>query len=479
MSLFDNEKNENELKTPYNIEAEEALLGSIFLKPDVISDVIDIISPSDFYKYNYELIFLEMLKIYNSGKIIDTLIIINSLENTNKLEKIGGEDIIYDLTEVVPTAANAISYAQIIKECSIRRSLINTGEKIARNSYIGYYKVDKMLDEAEKLLFEIVKKKQIKDVITLEEMSTKKLQSLDKMSKFQGGLRGIDSGFKGYNFLTGGFHGSDLIILAARPAMGKTAFALNLALNVAKSGKHVLIFSLEMGNEQLFDRLVSMESMIKLKKIKDGNIKVDEYTVLANSMGKLSKLPLYISDSSSVNIFEIKSVARKLKAEGKLDFMLIDYLQLINPSEGSRKNREQEISEISRSLKIIAKELNIPIVTLSQLSRGVESRTDKRPILSDLRESGAIEQDADMVMFLYREKYYMKDNLSSNINNAIPQQYTNYSQQNNGDSDVEIVEVIIGKHRSGPTGTIELAFRPSCQKFLDIVTKNQEERYKN
>jgi len=282
-------------------------------------------------------------------------------------------------------------------------------------------------------------------------------------------------------FGCGGFHGSDLIILAARPAMGKTAFALNLALNVAKTGKHVLVYSLEMGNEQLFDRLLSIESKIKLSAIKDGTLKDSDYTDLGNGMGRLAELPLYISDSSSVNILEIKAVARRLKAEGKLDFMMIDYLQLINPTAGSKKSREQEISEISRSLKIIAKELNIPIITLSQLSRSVEQRTDKRPILSDLRESGAIEQDADMVMFLYREKYYNKDNnmeqSGDNSNSGIPNKYIQSQQQKSDDDELEKVEVIIGKHRSGPTGTIILGFRPGYQQFVNVIDDDELARH--
>ena len=483
MEFFEEGKNENELKIPYSIEAEEALLGSVFIKPDVISDVIDIVSPNDFYKNNYKIIFNEMIKAYNLGKIVDTLVIINSLEMLNLIDEIGGVDIIYDLIDVVPTAANAVNYAQIIKENAIRRRLIDTGEKIARMSYRGYDEVDVMLDKAESMIFKIAEAKQKKDVLSLSELANQKIRDLDEMSHTKGGLKGISSGFNQYDALTSGFHGSDLIILAARTAKGKTAFALNLALNVAKSGRHVLIYSLEMGNEQLFDRLLSIESKIKLKAIKDGTLSGDDYTAIGNGLGRLAELPLYVSDSSSVNMLEIKAVARRLKAEGKLDFMLIDYLQLINPAEGSRKNREQEISEISRSLKIIAKELNIPIVTLSQLSRSVESRTDKRPILSDLRESGAIEQDADMVMFLYREKYYLKDgasqdnNSNSGISN-IPPQYTNQgTPQTRGDNELEKVEVIIGKHRSGPTGTIELGFRPSYQQFVNVISNDVENRY--
>lgn len=479
MELFDESKFENELKIPYSIEAEEALLGSIFIKPDAISEIIEVITPTDFYKNNYRIIFEEMLKAYNMGKIIDTLLIVEALKKSEKLEEIGGEDIIYDLVDVVSTAANAVNYAHVIKEKSIQRQLIETGENITRMAYRGYDEVDTMLDKAESMIFKIAEGKQKKDVVSLNELAGMKISSLDEMSKYKGGIRGISSGFAKYDELTSGFHGSDLIILAARPAMGKTAFALNLALNVAKSGKHVLVYSLEMGNEQLFDRLLSIESKIKLSAIKDGTLKDADYTDLGNGMGRLAELPLYISDSSSVNILEIKAVARRLKAEGKLDFMMIDYLQLINPTAGSKKSREQEISEISRSLKIIAKELNIPIVTLSQLSRSVEQRTDKRPILSDLRESGAIEQDADMVMFLYREKYYNKDNAQQpgdGNNPEVPSQYTQPKQQSN-DEEIEKVEVIVGKHRSGPTGTIILGFRPGYQQFVNVIDDAEAARH--
>ncbi|BBM35878.1 replicative DNA helicase [Pseudoleptotrichia goodfellowii] len=481
MALFDESKSENDLKIPYSIEAEEALLGSIFIKPDVIGDIVEIITPNDFYKNNYRIIFGEMLNVYNTGKIVDALVIKDSLEYQNLLDEIGGEDILYGLTDVVPTAANAVTYAQIIKERSVQRQLIETGERITRMAYRGYDDVEKMLDKAESMIFKIAESKQKKDVVSLKELAGLKISSLDEMSKYKGGLRGLSSGFTDYDSLTSGFHGSDLIILAARPAMGKTAFALNLALNVAKRGKHVLIFSLEMGNEQLFERLLSIDSKIKLKSIKDGTLADDDYTLLGNSMGRLSELPLYISDSSSVNILEIKAVARRLKAEGKLDFLLIDYLQLITPSEGSKKSREQEISEISRSLKIIAKELDIPVITLSQLSRGVESRNDKRPILSDLRESGAIEQDADMVMFLYREAYYaskvgMQPNGQNPNESNMPQQYTSQPTVSST-PELEEVEVIIGKHRSGPTGTIRLGFRPSYQQFVNIISDARVNQY--
>ncbi len=417
-----------------------------------------------------------MIEVYKSSAIIDSLILINSLKKKGILDEIGGEQIIYDLTEVVPTAANAITYAKIVKDNSVQRKLIDTGSKIVEMAYRGYEDIDTMLDKSESMIFKIAESKEKKDIISLKELANIKLINMENTPKK--GLSGISSGYTEYDDKTRGFHGSDLIILAARPAMGKTAFALNLALNVAKQDKGVLIFSLEMGNEQLFDRLLAAETKLPFSKIKDGNLKETEWAQYAAGMGRLADLPLYISDSSIVNIMGIKAISRRLKAEGKLDMILIDYLQLISSTEGSRRSREQEISEISRSLKIIAKELNVPVLTLSQLSRAVESRTDKRPMLSDLRESGAIEQDADMVMFLYRDDYYQ--NLSNNMNQQQDQnQATPYPIQKNKEQDdaIKVVEVIIGKHRSGSTGTIKLGFRLEYQQFLNIITDERANNY--
>ena len=459
------------IKTPYNIEAEEALLGSIFIKPDVLSELMEVVNANDFYKNNYKLIFSEMIEIYKTTTIIDSLVLLNSLRKKGILDEVGGEQIIYDLTDVVPTAANARTYAQIVRDNSIQRKLIDTGTKITEMAYRGYDDIDSMLDKAESMIFKIAEAKEKKDVISLKDLADMKLKAMEGQPKGKL-ITGIPSGYTDYDTLTKGFHGSDLVILAARPAMGKTAFSLNLALNVAKQGKGVLVFSLEMGNEQLFDRLLATETKIPLSKIKDGNFKEDEWAQYASGMGRLADLPLYISDSSSVNILEIKAISRRLKAEGKLDMIFIDYLQLISSTEGSRKSREQEISEISRSLKVIAKELNVPVLTLSQLSRAVESRSDKRPMLSDLRESGAIEQDADMVMFLYRDDYYQamssthgQDNQNGHNQNE-QQQYAPPVPNNNP---VKVVEVIVGKHRNGPTGTVKLGFRLEYQQFINII----------
>lgn len=471
-----------EKEKPYNIEIEESLLSSILIKPDSISDVADILSPRDFYKNSHKIIFELMLEIYEEGILIEIIVLIDRLKSKEKIDSIGGETVIYDLVDVVATAANVVNYAKMIKEYSMRRDLIEVGEEIVRIANRGYDPMDKILDKSESMIFKIAESKQKKDIVSLKELANLRLSQLRDMTMSKEHLRGIPTSFVDFDKITNGLHGSELLILAARPAMGKTAFALNLALQVAKNKKHVLVYSLEMGNEQLFARLLSIQSKIKMKYILNGSLYDDSLTKVTKALAELSELPLYISDSASANILEIKTVSRRLKAEGKLDFILIDYLQLISPSEGSRKNREQEISEISRSLKILAKELDVPIMALSQLSRSVELRQDKRPILSDLRESGAIEQDADMVTFLYRDSYYNNkneendeqndSNNSSNSNKNIPPYLPQPKTKTEIKGGGELVELIIGKHRSGPTGTVNLIFQSDIQAFYNFKSEN-------
>lgn len=453
----------------YSIKAEEGLIGSIFLKPKIMSEILEIVNEEDFYKGSHKILFNEMKKAHENGKIIEVLVIVELLKKNNLLEEVGGEDTIYDFTEVVSTAANATTYARIIKEKSIQRQLIDVGEEIIKLSQNSYSSIEKIIDDAEKKIFEISKKKQHQDIIRVAELADQKIKLLDEYQNSTSELSGIPTGYFAFDQMTGGLHGSDLMILAARPAMGKTAFALNLAISVAKQNKHVLVYSLEMGNEQLFDRILSIMARIRLKSLKDNMLKKEEMFKMGEIFGEITEMPLYISDSASVNMMELKSTARRLKSEGKLDFLLIDYLQLISPQEGYRKSREQEISEISRSLKLLAKELNIPILTLSQLSRGVEQRNDKRPMLSDLRESGAIEQDADLVMFLYRDSYYKKNNFDDEEQDETSDDSSgSNANSSEGNEKSEEVELIIGKHRSGPIGTIKLSFEASYQQFLNI-----------
>lgn len=439
---------ENLKRVPSSMEAEKSVLGGIFLKPDCFGDIIEIISPNDFYKVGHKYIFEAMIECYNTGENIDPIVVMNKLRKMNKFDEIGGESMFYDVIGGVVTAAHIDVHAKIIKEKSILRRLGDVGTKIVEMSYDGYEDVDTILDKAEGLIFKISENKESKDVISIKDAMTEEFMRLEEVFNNKGAATGISSGFVNFDEKTSGFNPSDLIILAARPSMGKTAFALNLALNAAmKSDKSVLIFSLEMSSSQLLQRLLAVQSGIGLQKIRNGFLTDDEWGKIGIACGQLSEAKIHIADTPSVNVLEIRSIARKLKAMGRLDAIVIDYLQLIKGT-GKGDNRQQEISDISRSLKGIARELDVPIIALSQLSRAPEQRADRRPMLSDLRESGAIEQDADMVIFLYRDDYY-----------------------NENTDEKGITEVIIGKQRNGPVGTVKLRFFHEITKFGDYTTK--------
>ena len=435
-------------KVPSDLTAEKAVLGGIFLKPDVFGDIIEIILPMDFYKAAHRYVYEAMIDCYNSGEGIDPIIIANKLKKQNRYDEIDGENLLFEIIDEVQTAANIVKHAKIVKEKSVLRKLGDVGTKIVEMSYEGYEDVDTILDKAEGLIFKISETKESKDVISISEAMKEEFMRLEEVFHNKGITTGISSGFINFDEKTSGFNPSDLVILAARPSMGKTAFALNLALNAAmKSEKSVLIFSLEMSSSQLLQRLLAVQSQIGLQKIRNGFLEDDEWGRIGIASGQLASASINIADVPNVNVLEIRAMARRLKAMGKLDMIVIDYLQLIKGT-GRGDNRQQEISDISRSLKGIARELNIPIIALSQLSRAPEQRADRRPMLSDLRESGAIEQDADMVVFLYRDDYYNEESEEKGI-----------------------TEVIIGKQRNGPVGTVKLRFFHEITKFADYTTK--------
>lgn len=440
---------ENLKKVPSSIEAEKSVLGGIFLKPDIFGDVVEILHPNDFYKNGHKLIYEAMRDIYNSGIGIDPIVVVNKLKKNEKFDELVGEQLLFDIISDVPTAANIIEYAKIVKEKATLRRLGEVGTKIVELAYEGYEEVDNILDKAEGMIFKISENVDSKDLVSLKDVIAQEFVRLEKVYQNKGVATGISSGFSDFDQMTSGFHPSDLIILAARPAMGKTAFALNLALNAAmKSKKGVLLFSLEMSSSQLLQRLLSIEAGIGLQKIRNGFLDPDDWGKLGLASMKLSNSEINIADLPNVNVLEIRAIARRLKAAGKLDMIIIDYLQLIKGNSTRGDNRQQEISEISRALKGIARELDIPIIALSQLSRATEQRADRRPMLSDLRESGAIEQDADMVMFLYRDDYYNEDS-----------------------EDKGLTEVIIGKQRNGPVGTIKLRFFHEYTKFENFTSR--------
>lgn len=440
---------ENLKRVPSSIEAEKSVLGGIFLKPDSFGDIVGILSPSDFYKNAHGMIYEAMRDVYNSGTKIDAVVVANRLKKNEKFDEIVGDQLLYEIISDVPTAANIMEYAKIVKEKSTLRKLGDVGTKIVELAYDGYEEVDNILDKAEGLIFKISENADSKDLVSLKDAIAQEFIRLEKVYQNKGVATGISSGYSDFDQMTSGFHPSDLIILAARPAMGKTAFALNIALNAAmKSNKAVLLFSLEMSSSQLLQRLLAIEASISLQKIRNGFLDTNDWGKLGLASMKLSNSEINIADLPNVNVLEIRAIARRLKAAGKLDMIVIDYLQLIKGSSSKGDSRQQEISEISRALKGIARELDIPIIALSQLSRAPEQRSDRRPMLSDLRESGAIEQDADMVIFLYRDDYY-----------------------NENTQDKGITEVIIGKQRNGPVGTVKLKYFHEYTKFENFTSK--------
>ena len=431
---------------PYSNEAEKSVLGGILLKQDVLEDIVEILKISDFYKLSHQYIYEVMLECYNQGMGIDPVLISEKLKRKNKFDEIGGESVLFEIIETVPTAANVVNYARIVKEKAILRGLINVGSQIVEMAHDGLEEVDSILDKAESLIFKVAENKENKEVVTLKELIQPELDRLEQVVHNKGVTTGISSGFKNFDQMTSGFHDSDLVIIAARPSMGKTAFVLNLALNAAvKQNKGVLVFSLEMSNSQIFQRFLAIEAKIPLAKIRNGFIDEHEWGQLGIASGKLANSNVQIADVPNVTVLEIRAMSRRIKAAGKLDMILIDYLQLIK-GVGKGDNRQQEISDISRSLKGIARELNVPVIALSQLSRAPEQRADRRPMLSDLRDSGAIEQDADMVVFLYRDEYYNEDSETKGL-----------------------AEVIIGKQRNGPVGTVKLTFLSEFTKFADYT----------
>ncbi|MGM0507729.1 MAG: replicative DNA helicase [Fusobacteriota bacterium] len=434
---------------PYNLEAEESILGGILLKPDSIARVLEILKKDDFYKLAHKIIYETMLKTYEQGEVIDTVLLIDKIKKENNIDKIGGEERIFELLNSVPMAANIINYAKIVKEKSILRSVIEVGTEVVEMAYEGTEGVDKILDKAENMIFGVSEQKEKKEVVSLKDLVDDEFDRLEQVYENKGDVTGIGSGFTQFDEMTSGFHPSDLVILAARPSMGKTAFALNLALNAGlKQDKSVLIFSLEMSNSQIFQRLISSESQVPLNKLRNGYLGSEEWTKVGLSTGRLAEASIHVADMPNITVMEIRAISRRLKAENKLDLILIDYLQLIQGS--GRDSRQQEISEISRSLKGLARELDVPVLSLSQLSRAPEQRSDRRPILSDLRDSGAIEQDADVVVFLYRDDYYDEDSEEKGI-----------------------AEIIIGKQRNGPVGTVKLRFFHEITKFGNLTRRER------
>lgn len=450
-------KKQNEEKLnllPQNIEAEEAVLGAILVNPTTLTKVVETLKPESFYKPAHRHVYEAMLQLFNTNERIDIVSVSDVLSYNSKLEAVGGRAFVNDLSYKVITTSNIEYYAKIVQEKAIKRALINAGSEIVGFGY-DINPIDDSLDQAEKLIFDIASKKATTDLTHVKDLVLNTYEKIEYRYEHKDELIGVPTDFYEFDTMTSGLQKSDLIILAARPSMGKTALALNIAQNVAVKAKvPVAIFSLEMSKEQLVQRMLCSQAEVDTQRLKTGHMQSKDWEKLANAMNDFSQAPMYIDDTSGCTLTDIRAKCRRLKMEEKdLGLVVIDYLQLM---EGTgRDDRMQQISAISRGLKTLARELDVPVIALSQLSRAVESRTDKRPMLSDLRESGAIEQDADIVMFIYRDEYYRKsDGEDEEVSKAASK----------GES-----EIIIAKHRNGPVGTVKLLFQGNITKFKNPI----------
>ena len=432
---------------PHSIEAEQSVVGAMLMDKDAIMTASEIISGKDFYQTSYGIVFESMVELFNEGKPVDLITLQNRLREKDVPEEISSLEFARDLLAAVSTSANVKYYADIVFEKSMFRKLIKTMEDLANVCYVGSQPLEAVLETTEKKVFELAQNRSTGDYVAIKDVVLNALEKIEKASKSKGTVTGIPTGFLDLDYKLSGLQPSDLILVAARPSMGKTAFVLNIAQHVAfKSNRTVAIFSLEMSKEQLVNRLFSLESQVDSQSLRTGNLKDADWEKLIESAGIIGRSNLIIDDTPGISVSELRSKCRKFKLEHNLDLIIIDYLQLMSGSVGKRSDsRQQEISDISRSLKGIARELNVPVIALSQLSRAVEQRPEHRPMLSDLRESGAIEQDADVVMFIYRDEYYNKD--------------SEFKKQ---------AEIIIAKQRHGPVGTVNLAWLADYTKFANL-----------
>ena len=430
---------------PHDIDAEQAVLGSMLTDKDAVNAAIETLKEDAFYREDNRAIYQAIVNLYSKSEPIDIITLKDELESMDKFEQVGGFEYLASLPDKVPTTANVQKYIKIVEEKSILRNLIKTANEIIELGYDPAEDVEDIMDGAEKKIFDIMQSKNQKVYTPIKDVLVESFTKLEELYNRKQHITGVPTGFSELDYKTAGLHGSELILVAARPAMGKTAFALNLATNAALRGNApVAIFSLEMSKDQLVNRILCSEAMVDSNKVRTGKLGEDDWVKLAGAIGPLSEAEMYIDDTPGISVMEIRTKCRKLKMEKNIGLVVIDYLQLVQGNKRTA-SREQEISEISRSLKILAKEINVPVIALSQLSRAVEQRPDHRPMLSDLRESGAIEQDADIVMFLYRDDYYNKESEKK-----------------------DIAEVIIAKQRGGQTGTVELLWMGQYTKFVNL-----------
>ena len=433
---------------PHSVEAEQSVIGSMLMDREAIIAASEIITADDFYQHQYGVMFEAMVELFNENRPVDLITLQNRLKEKDVPPEVSSLDFVRDIITTVPTSANVKSYANIVREKAVLRRLIKVNEDIANTCYAGKEPLETILATTEKTVFDLLQSRNSGDFVPIRQVAMNVLEKIEEASKNQGTVTGIPTGFIDLDYKTSGLQPSDFILIAARPSMGKTAFVLNLVDHIAvKKGLPCMVFSLEMSKEQLVNRMLAMESNVDSQKLRTGTLSDSDWDAVVEGIGVIGNSKLIIDDTPGISIMELRSRCRKMKLEYGLSVVIIDYLQLMSGSgKGGGDNRQQEISEISRSLKALARELSAPVIALSQLSRACETRQDHRPMLSDLRESGAIEQDADVVMFLYRDDYYNKDTDMPNI-----------------------AEVIIAKQRNGPIGTVNLVWRPEFTKYANMA----------
>lgn len=437
---------------PQNLDAEMSLIGAILIDEEALADVSEITNAGDFYDKRHQMIFDAMMRLFEHHKPVDLLTVTDELKKKNQLEDIGGSKYLTELTNYVPTAAHASTYAEMVAQKAVRRRLIRASTDISELGYDEEFNVQELLEKAEAELFSVSDQSLKQDLVSIESILLESFDRLEELHRNKGAIRGVKTGYRDLDNMTAGLQRSDLIILAARPAMGKTTLVTNLAYNVATLNKQsVLFFSLEMSKEQLIDRMLADVSGVDAWNIRTGNLSDEDFSKLSEASGEMAEAPIYIDDTPGLSVLEMRTKARRAAHNAPLGLVVVDYLQLMQASRArSDGNRVQEVSEISRGLKLLARELNVPVIALSQLSRSVESRSPQVPQLADLRESGSIEQDADIVMFIYREAYYNPDTDRQNI-----------------------TDLIIAKHRNGPTGKVELYFHPERLRFMSLDKRHE------
>lgn len=437
---------------PHNLDAEMSLLGAILIDEETLAEVSDKLHANDFYDKRHVMIFAAMLRLYEKHRPVDLLTLSDELRRKDELDSVGGSSYLTEITNYVPTAAHAEAYAEIIAQSAVRRRLIKASSDIAELGFNEDNSTQEILERAEAELFSVSDASLKQDLVSLEQILTESFDRMEELHKDRGKLRGVRTGWRDLDNLTAGLQRSDLLILAARPAMGKTTLVTNLAYNVAtKENQAVLFFSLEMSKEQLVDRMLADAAGVDAWNIRTGNLSDDDFEKLSHAMGEMAEAPIFIDDTPGLTVLEMRTKARRQAHTHPLGLIIIDYLQLMQGSGRSDGNRVQEVSEISRGLKLIARELNVPVIALSQLSRTVEQRSPQVPQLSDLRESGSIEQDADIVAFIYREAYYNPETDRQNI-----------------------TDLILAKHRNGPTGKVELYFHPERLRFMSLDKRSND-----